>query len=117
MIKASCHCGAVCLEIDAAPTEVTDCNCSICRRYGTLWAYYSSQQVHRSGGATDIYMCNEKNLKLHRCSVCGCVLYWAPRDPKLDRMGVNTRLMDHEILARAKIRRLDGADTWKYLDE
>ena len=39
MIRASCHCGAVCLEIDAAPAEVTECNCSICRRYGGLWAY------------------------------------------------------------------------------
>ena len=38
MIEASCHCGAVRLEIDSPPDEVTDCHCSICRRYGALWA-------------------------------------------------------------------------------
>jgi len=45
MIRASCHCGAVRLEIDAPPSEVTECNCSICRRYGVLWAYYTPEQV------------------------------------------------------------------------
>lgn len=32
-------------------------------------------------------------------------------------MGVDARLMTPEILANACVRRLDGADTWKYLDE
>ena len=45
MIRASCHCGAVRLEIDAPPSEVTECNCSICRRYGVLWTYYTPEQV------------------------------------------------------------------------
>lgn len=119
MIKASCHCGAICLEIEAAPTEVTDCNCSICRRYGTLWAYYPSKQVHRSeaAGKTDIYLCNDRQLAFHRCSACGCVLYWAALEPTHERMGVNARLMEPQILAQARVRRLDGADSWKYLDE
>ena len=33
-----------------------------------------------------------------------------------DRMGVNARLMDPEVVAGARVRHLDGADTWKYLD-
>jgi hypothetical protein len=32
-------------------------------------------------------------------------------------MGVNTRLMSPEVRAGARVRRLDGADTWKFLDE
>src|SRR5450759_179867 len=44
-IDASCHCGAVHLAIDAPPETLTECNCSICRRYGALWAYYSPKQV------------------------------------------------------------------------
>jgi len=32
-------------------------------------------------------------------------------------MGVNARLFPPEILAAARVRRLDGAVTWKYLDE
>jgi hypothetical protein len=119
LIKASCHCGAVGLEIDAAPTQVTDCNCSICRRYGALWAYYAPKHVRRltPDAATDVYRCHDKALEFHRCSACGCVAYWASSDPQHDWMGVNARLMEPEILAPAKVRRLDGADTWTYLGE
>ena len=45
MIRATCHCGAVTLELDEAPREITKCNCSICRRYGVLWAYMSPDAV------------------------------------------------------------------------
>ena len=38
MIEASCHCGAVRLEIAQRPERLTSCNCSICRRLGALWA-------------------------------------------------------------------------------
>jgi hypothetical protein len=31
-------------------------------------------------------------------------------------MGVNARLMEPEVVARARVRHLDGANTWKYLD-
>jgi len=31
-------------------------------------------------------------------------------------MGVNARLMALEVLSQARIRHLDGADTWEYLD-
>jgi hypothetical protein len=119
MIETSCHCGAVHLEIETPPETVTDCNCSICRRYGVLWAYYSPTRVRivSAADATDVYLCNDRQLEFHRCRNCGCVSHWAPLDKSLDRMGVNARLMPPEILARARVRRLDGAITWKYLDE
>jgi hypothetical protein len=117
MIESSCHCGAVKLEIAVAPETVTDCNCSICRRYGVLWAYYAPSQVRIGAGPTDIYMWDDKSIEFHRCRNCGCVTHWAPVDKSATRMGVNARLMAPEILARARVRRLDGADTGKYLDE
>ena len=119
MVEASCHCGGVRLEIDVAPTQVTDCNCSICRRYGTLWAYYAPGQVQQKqpGGATNTYMCNDRQLEFHRCATCGCVTHWAAVDADREWMGVNARLMDPEVLSHARVRRLDGADTWKYLED
>lgn len=116
MIESSCHCGAVKLEIESAPEAVTDCNCSICRRYGVLWAYYQTTQVSITGGTTDIYMWGDRDIEFHRCHNCGCITHWAPADKSLARMGVNVRLMAPEILARVRIRHLDGADTWKFLD-
>jgi hypothetical protein len=117
MIESSCHCGAVKLEIDSAPETVTDCNCSICRRYGVLWAYYSPRQVRIAAATTDIYMWDDRAIEFHRCRNCGCITHWAPVDKGIDRMGVNARLMAPDVLARARIRRLDGATTGKYLNE
>ena len=58
MLTASCHCGAVQIEVDHTPPSLTQCTCSICRRYAALWAYYTRKtaRVHAATGATTIYM-------------------------------------------------------------
>ena len=118
MIEASCHCGSVNLEIEAPLTVVTECNCSICRRYGVLWAYYTLGQVRvlPSDPPTDIYMWNGRTTEFHHCRTCGCVTHWTPVDRARNRMAVNARLMAPEILASARIRHLDGANTGEYVD-
>ena len=114
MVEGTCHCGAVRFEVDEAPSEVTDCNCSICRRYAVRWAYYSPRHVRitPSEGATDIYLCGDRMIEFHRCRNCGCITHWAPADHEYDRMAVNARLMAPEVWAHARVRHLDGADTW-----
>ena len=94
MIEASCHCGALQFAVETAPGEVNDCNCSICRRYGTPWAYYHPQQVRfvTENGPTDIYMWGDRKLEFHRCRTCGCITHWSAVDRALGRMGVNARL-------------------------
>ena len=118
-MTASCHCGAIRLQLEGAPVTVTDCNCSICRRYGVLWAYYAPAQVHiiAAPGSTDVYIWGDRSIEFHRCKVCGCVTHWAAVDPNLGRMGVNARLLDLEVLATARVRKLDGAVTERYVDE
>jgi hypothetical protein len=110
MIEASCHCGAVHVAVATAPETVTSCQCSICRRYGTLWAYYSPKHVRIAppDGATDIYMWGDRDLEFHRCKVCGCVTHWAAVDRTHDRMGVNARLLPPEIVAAATVRVIEG---------
>lgn len=39
MIEGSCHCGSVTWRFDRIPESATACNCTVCRRYGVLWAY------------------------------------------------------------------------------
>ena len=116
MVEATCHCGGVRIELESAPLELTSCNCSICRRVGGLWAYYSPAQV-RVTGPTVSYGWGDRTLDLHHCPTCGCTTHWTPTDPAYDRMGVNARMMDPAAIAAARVRRLDGAETWKYLDE
>ena len=119
MIESSCHCGAVRLAVNRAPATVTDCNCSICRRYGVLWAYYPPAEVSVTAAAeaTETYCWGDRMILFHRCRSCGCVTHWSPTDPAEDNMGVNARLMEPAILRAARVRRLDAAVSWRYLDE
>lgn len=118
-VEASCHCGSVTLAVAAAPETVTECNCSICRRYGVLWAYYPLAQIRIlcSDGVTETYSWDDRSIAFHRCRKCGCVTHWMPIARSDDRMGVNARLMPLDVLATTRVRRLDGANTEKYLDE
>ena len=111
MIEASCHCGAVRFTVEATPADVNDCNCSICRRYGTLWAYYPPPQVRfaAENGPTDVHIWGDRMIEFHRCRTCGCVTHWAPVDRTYQRMGVNARLMPPEVLAAIPVVHGDGA--------
>ena len=110
-VAGSCHCGAVSFTLTTAPQQVTDCNCSICRRYGTLWAYYPLAQVQfGSLPATDTYIWGDRGLTFHRCRTCGCVTHWQALDPTHDRMAINARLLAPEVLAGASVKFFDGAN-------
>jgi len=117
MIEAVCHCGSVRLQIAHPPAEVTECNCSICRRYGVIWAYYSLQDVILpSPEVTETYAWDDRSIDFHRCRQCGCVSHWFPVTRDDGRMGINARLLDPPILAKARLRHLDGAVTECYID-
>ncbi len=116
MIEGSCHCGAVRYTVETAPETVMACNCSICRKRGALTAHYSPRAV-KVTGPTATYQWGDRMLVFHHCPNCGCATHSMPVDPASDRMSVNARLMAPEVLAAARVRRFDGADSWKFLDE
>lgn len=115
---ASCHCGAVQIPIPALPTEVTDCNCSLCRRYGVLWAYFQVSELGPLPDAslTHFYEWGDRNVRFHRCRGCGCVTHWIPTDPAGEWRGINARLFPPRALETLRVRHKDGADTGEYLD-
>jgi hypothetical protein len=119
MLSSTCHCGAVRIDIPAPPEVVTNCNCSLCRRYGALWAYYKVEAVRVMGHPdhTAEYVWGEKTLRTIRCRHCGCVTHWEPLHPGPDsKMAVNIRNFEPAQLGVFRIRRFDGADTWTFLD-
>ena len=112
-VVATCHCGAIALRLAAPPAEVTHCNCSLCRKYGVLWAYLPIAEVEIAPlpSPTDTYAWNGRNVDFHRCRTCGCLTHWLPRNPARTGMGINARLLDPEVLARAGVRYRDAAGT------
>jgi len=117
MIKGSCHCGEVTIEVPGLPAYVIDCNCSLCRRTRAIWAYYSEDKV-RIAGPTDDYVWGDRTLRTVRCRQCGCVTHWSPLVPNDNgRMGVNMANFEPGVLDGVRVRQFDGAVTWRYTDE
>jgi hypothetical protein len=109
-MEGSCHCRAVRLEVARPPEWVGECNCSICRRTGGLWAYYRPDEVSVApAGATRPYVWGDRTIALHHCRTCGCVTHWEALLPDLEKMGVNVRLFDGFDPASVELRKIDGA--------
>jgi hypothetical protein len=73
--KASCHCGAVVLELDL-PDGIVDarrCDCSMCRRRGAIVASVplSGIKIVQGQDALKLYQFNTKTAKHFFCSHCG----------------------------------------------
>lgn len=118
LYKGSCHCGAVQLELAEAPEKLVDCNCSICHRIAALWGHVPVRSVKliTSAGSTIAYIQGDKTLAIHTCKTCGCTTHWENLQHDGERMGVNFRMFAPEVIDLIRIRRLDGADTWQFID-
>ena len=119
MIRASCHCGAVQIEVDALPETLTQCTCSICRRYGALWAY-RTRETARVLSAREVetaYLWNDRVIEFCHCNSCGCMTRYESVEKHRDsRIAVNARMLSPDAIAGLRVRTFDGAETWKYLD-
>jgi hypothetical protein len=119
MLEATCHCGAVHIEVAQKPRTLTSCNCSICYRYAALWAYYTRRSVHVvcATGAVSAYLWGDRSIEFYHCVSCGCLTHYeSVTKDKDSRIAVNTRMLPPADIAAVPIRHFDGADTWKYLD-
>jgi hypothetical protein len=119
MLTGTCHCGAVQISIPRKPRRLTSCNCSICRRHAGLWGYFKRREVKVSArrGALQSYLWGDRCLRLMRCATCGCVTHWVAIGATADsRTGVNLRNFEPGDIAGIRVRRIDGARTWQFLD-
>ena len=118
MIEVSCHCGGVQLSLPHAPTEILQCNCSICRKSGFQGVYYCDGEVAISG-ELDGYVRSDMDqpcITMWRCRTCGILTHWSmledwPFDDvtRPDRMGVNARLLDPALAGSLPVQQSDGA--------
>jgi len=122
-MKGTCHCGALEWQLEGDPGSITACNCTVCRRYGTLWAYDWEGERIRISGATSVYTRKELEtpfLEFHFCPTCACVLAWRAVRPDAQgrrRMAVNVRLAPPEEVAELAIDHFDGLDTFDDLPQ
>jgi hypothetical protein len=117
VLRGSCHCGSTGWTLEGDPGSATACNCTLCRRYGTLWAYdYENERIHITGRtATYQNAANPKpDLEIHFCPTCACVICWRGLDVDAEgrrRMAVNLRLAPPDEVALIAIDHFDGLVT------
>jgi len=117
MIEGSCHCGAVRWSFEGVPDSATTCNCTVCRRYGVIWAYDWEGEGIKVSGATRPYVRGD-SIGFHFCPECGCVAYWRALEQGRDgrrRIAVYLRLAEPEAVADVPIRRFEGLVEFKDL--
>jgi hypothetical protein len=119
MLTGACHCGAARWTFDGTPDSATACNCTLCRRYGVLWAYdYEDERITISG-PTAIYTRSDlpdPMIDIHFCARCGCVICWRGLTLEGDgrrRIAVNLRLAEPGSVAGLPVDHFDGLDTFK----
>jgi hypothetical protein len=113
-IKGTCHCGNVGWVLDTPPESVTACNCTICRRYGALWAYGHIRHDIHIVGDTDQYRRSDGGaIDYHFCANCGCTTHYVAVRPGEDGRhwsAVNLRLTEPELVAKLPIDHFDGLE-------
>lgn len=117
MIAGTCHCSAIQWQFSTHPDGATACNCSVCRRYGVLWAYGYESEGIRVAGASRAYR-RGNAIDFHFCSTCGCVAYWRAQQLDADgrrRIAVNLRLAEPAEVAQIPIDHFNGLGTFSDL--
>jgi hypothetical protein len=117
--RGGCHCGKVRFEVDAPTTlELTECNCSMCRRVGFLHLIVPKSRFRLLSGedALTSYRFNTGTAEHLFCSVCGVKSFYVPRSHP-DGYSVNARCLEPDAIAGTTIEAFDGANWEKHADE
>jgi hypothetical protein len=118
MLTGTCHCGKAGWTLAGDPGSITACNCTLCRRYGTLWAYgFEGENLAITGETRSYSRIDRKNpvLEILFCPSCAGVLAW--RGLHLDddgrrRMAVNIRHTEPDGVMHLAIDHFDGLSTF-----
>ncbi|MEM1403869.1 MAG: aldehyde-activating protein [Pseudomonadota bacterium] len=116
-MTGSCICGAATVTIEQAPGFINDCNCSLCRRSGAGWGYFSRSQVTAAGETLAVERKDKAvaAVTLHACAACGTTTHFTLSEaflkdnPDADQVGVNMKLFDASQLEGVEVRFPDGA--------
>ncbi|MEQ8435014.1 MAG: hypothetical protein RIA71_12305 [Oceanicaulis sp.] len=117
MIEARCHCGALSWRTPALPEHLMRCTCSYCRRAGALWGEVDAQATVLTGAEkAHRYSHGDRMLDFVSCATCAMLGWWESRPGHGERLKLNFRLADPELVSGLRIRTFDGAGGWRYLD-
>jgi hypothetical protein len=108
----SCHCGAVRFDAKSPPiTQAIACNCSMCRRKGTLLAFIPASDFTLQSGEDALvdYQFNRKIIHHLFCRTCGVTSFARGTMPDgTATVALNARCLDNVDPDALKITPFDG---------
>lgn len=115
MLKLSCLCGQIRVEIQKRPDFINECNCTLCSKSGARWAYFHPSEVSVAG-TTKGYSREDKDdpaAEIQFCPNCGSTTHFTLTPSAVAKfgnvqLGVNVRLADERDLAEIELRYPDG---------
>ena len=111
--SGSCHCGRVAFEVEGEIDSALACNCSICRRKGSLlWFVPMTQfELKTSNENAGTYLFNKHFIKHRFCATCGIHPYAEAIHPKTGILtaAINIRCLEGVDLEQVKVVHFDGA--------
>ncbi|HEX2593714.1 MAG TPA: GFA family protein [Rhizomicrobium sp.] len=107
--KGSCHCGAVQFEIASDFPELTQCDCSICRRKNALMVQVHESRFRLLAGEENLtlYQFHTHTAKHYFCKTCGIYPFHRKRMVP-DSYGVNVFCLEGFDPAGIPVRHADG---------
>jgi hypothetical protein len=108
--QGSCHCGRVRFEVDADLDQVYSCDCSICRRRGTLLHRVEPECLRLLTPLEDLslYTFNTHVARDYFCPACGVLPYRRPRTAP-DKWAINVRCLEGVDLNSIPVRHVFGS--------
>lgn len=95
--RASCHCGAVVLELELPHgiVQARRCNCSICRRKGAVVASVplAGLRIVQGEDSLKLYQFNTRTAKHYFCGLCGIYTHHQRRSSP-DEYGYNVGCLE-----------------------
>jgi len=104
----SCHCGAVKFEVTGTIDKLLSCNCSICRKKGSLlWGISRDAMKVQGEENLETYTFNRHVIHHRFCKTCGMHPFGEAADGKM--AAVNVRCLDDiEDLSGFEVVHYDG---------
>jgi hypothetical protein len=110
--SGGCQCGHVSYDVEADIGEVVACNCSRCRKLGSLFTFVPAQDFKLKSGrdASTDYQFNKRAIHHLFCSTCGVESYATSKMPDGSEMvAINVRCLEGVDPLSFKVKQVDGA--------
>ena len=112
-VRGSCHCGRVAFEVEGELVGALSCNCSICRRKGSLLWFVPREALRLTTDEAELatYTFNRHVIRHRFCARCGIHPFGEGTDPKTGRAmaAVNIRCLEGVEPDAIPVQTFDGS--------